>query len=719
MFSSPSSTRLKIVGTEGHSPESLRQEVDRGARFVIYSYNVSLLVVSFKRPTDIYFIRPGESRILKALPFTLISLVCGWWGIPWGIIYTFQSLHQNLTGGKDVTESLLATLNPPPVAPGEAAPPAPPPPPPRKPVSPRRVFATIGVVAAVAAIVYPCVCYFYGQNLSVALISGLKAPYSVELNGTAHQLRPGHPEVVTLAEGDFVLRGAPGAKDEQHFTAETSFFSRPFDRHVLVVNPDRTAVVYRETIAYHPTGATADPNEKATFDLHANQLSYFLPEPDYFIEEFPKTISMPSDSSAVSKTRIAALEDLPLEQTTSLLTEKLGYDATRNFLANQARVDPENERLQRLVISVLKPADCRALLESHLADRPLLVEWHRAYQYFMDRSFPAVDLATSYRQQMETDPGDGTLIYLYARLLLNPAEAAPFYARALHVQHPSFYAAYALGFDAFVAGHYAASLDFIERAKRGGVNVEALRLCERDDLLALGRKADALANVRELRRKDPADSELCADELLLTQSQAPDRVGGQRAIAAFVATLRSRFGAGDYSAVEGYLNARLSYGLGEEREAAGFSAKLQGPMNQFESAVARRDHAAAAKALAPVPELPSHYSWLLMLTAHAAGDTAAADGYFKQAVARLAAEDKSSRAAARHIAGGSAADHAALLLTPNYAEELRILFTALGVRFPAQREAYFARARELDHDPSFPHLLLTAVRKDPVSGSKL
>jgi len=107
-----SSKPLKIIGTEGLNAESIRHDVAHGARFVVYSYNFSLVVVSFKRSSNIYFVRAGQSSVIKGLPFTLFSAVCGWWGIPHGIIFTFQTLGTNLGGGKDVTESVLASLAP-------------------------------------------------------------------------------------------------------------------------------------------------------------------------------------------------------------------------------------------------------------------------------------------------------------------------------------------------------------------------------------------------------------------------------------------------------------------------------------------------------------------------------------------------------------------------------------------------------------------------------
>jgi hypothetical protein len=100
---------VKILGTEGMSKEAIRAEVDRGARFVIYQYCISIVFMSFKRPSEIYFVRAGEGAGGKGLKFTLLSCLCGWWGIPWGPIWTVQSIWLNSRGGRDVTQQIVAS----------------------------------------------------------------------------------------------------------------------------------------------------------------------------------------------------------------------------------------------------------------------------------------------------------------------------------------------------------------------------------------------------------------------------------------------------------------------------------------------------------------------------------------------------------------------------------------------------------------------------------
>jgi hypothetical protein len=101
----------KIVGMEDiKSGGQLQAEIQQGGRFVMYQYCISLLVITFKRSSNIYFISHEQSAVVRGLPFTLLSLVLGWWGIPWGPIYTIQSVWVNFKGGRDVTQEVLASM---------------------------------------------------------------------------------------------------------------------------------------------------------------------------------------------------------------------------------------------------------------------------------------------------------------------------------------------------------------------------------------------------------------------------------------------------------------------------------------------------------------------------------------------------------------------------------------------------------------------------------
>ncbi len=103
---------MQIRGIEGLTPDLMNFEIQRGGRFVLYPYCVSILILTFRRSSDIYFVREGESRVGRGLPWIVVTSLLGWWGTPWGPIYSIQSLVVNFKGGKDVTAEVSARLRP-------------------------------------------------------------------------------------------------------------------------------------------------------------------------------------------------------------------------------------------------------------------------------------------------------------------------------------------------------------------------------------------------------------------------------------------------------------------------------------------------------------------------------------------------------------------------------------------------------------------------------
>jgi len=102
---------MKINGIEGMTVAAVQTEVARGGKFVIFQYCISILVMTFRRSSDIYFIRAGEGTFGVSIGYTIVSILLGWWGIPWGPIYTIGAIITNLGGGKDITQEIMLMLN--------------------------------------------------------------------------------------------------------------------------------------------------------------------------------------------------------------------------------------------------------------------------------------------------------------------------------------------------------------------------------------------------------------------------------------------------------------------------------------------------------------------------------------------------------------------------------------------------------------------------------
>lgn len=93
----------EILGIEGKTSSQLRSELNQGGRFLVFTYVISLGIITFRRSSAIIYAAPGEAPWVKGLPYSLLSLLMGWWGIPFGLIYTPMAIYKNLSGGMDVT----------------------------------------------------------------------------------------------------------------------------------------------------------------------------------------------------------------------------------------------------------------------------------------------------------------------------------------------------------------------------------------------------------------------------------------------------------------------------------------------------------------------------------------------------------------------------------------------------------------------------------------
>lgn len=102
--------KVRIEELSKFSVEEINQYLADGARFVRFSYVISIIAMTFKRESGIYFLSKDVSAITVGWPYTLISLFFGWWGIPFGFIYTIEALIDN-SDGRDVTKDVIAALN--------------------------------------------------------------------------------------------------------------------------------------------------------------------------------------------------------------------------------------------------------------------------------------------------------------------------------------------------------------------------------------------------------------------------------------------------------------------------------------------------------------------------------------------------------------------------------------------------------------------------------
>ena len=88
----------------------MRAEVRQGARFVIFEFVLSFIIVTRRRSSPVFFVRPGESVFFKCLPYNLLTVLLGWWSFPFGPALTIGAVRDNLRGGYDVTPRVIEQI---------------------------------------------------------------------------------------------------------------------------------------------------------------------------------------------------------------------------------------------------------------------------------------------------------------------------------------------------------------------------------------------------------------------------------------------------------------------------------------------------------------------------------------------------------------------------------------------------------------------------------
>lgn len=66
---------------------------------VRYPYVVSAVVVTFRFESRPHTVYGADARYARGIPYLLVSLLFGWWGVPWGPVQTWRAIWDCLNGG--------------------------------------------------------------------------------------------------------------------------------------------------------------------------------------------------------------------------------------------------------------------------------------------------------------------------------------------------------------------------------------------------------------------------------------------------------------------------------------------------------------------------------------------------------------------------------------------------------------------------------------------
>lgn len=90
----------KLHNVKHLSHEQVADRLIEGATLVQFEYCISLIVITFTLQSGVYLIERNQKTGPYSWRYNLVTILLGWWGIPWGPIRSIRALRTNSNGGK-------------------------------------------------------------------------------------------------------------------------------------------------------------------------------------------------------------------------------------------------------------------------------------------------------------------------------------------------------------------------------------------------------------------------------------------------------------------------------------------------------------------------------------------------------------------------------------------------------------------------------------------
>jgi tetratricopeptide (TPR) repeat protein len=564
-------------------------------------------------------------------------------------------------------------------------------------------YVAAAIVLGLLAL-YLGVAIYRGQNRPVYLVNGWTKPYTVKVNGQEHQLQPGAHQKIDVPEGDVTVDWPDGGDGPQTVRVETSFWGRPFQHPVFVINPDRLAILERDETVY-----SAEPvNPDHPPEYHAGEVLHRFQPVDYEFEPFPPQIQAKA-GSRITKTRVGLIPVTDTQTRVFQAMTALPQDKWPAYVKRVVQLDPNDTFALTFLTSTLPPAEAIDFLRPGLALRPVRVEWHRIYQYLVEVVDPTKDLRPEYRKLIDETKRAPDAVYLLARLEDGP-EADKLYTEAASANPPSGQACAGLSYRHLARGEFADAVRWATKAHDLNPSDLAVRQRYLLALLAAERWADLL---KATDQRTPADGFLHLRYRLTAHVASGEAGAAEGEVNRAAAGPRGMNLAPQAAQMAAQMRLSLEQTLAEVKRDRAKYLELAGRMpgsNKFAVSLLRGDPKAAAAAAAaedhgPVTpnaarnwELEAERAGLLYLAGLKAKDAAFADAQWKRFAAALARGDREARLYAAFAEGKKPVDVArakSATITPSLK---RVVLAALARKFPEHAKDLDPLSKKLDFE---------------------
>jgi tetratricopeptide (TPR) repeat protein len=295
-----------------------------------------------------------------------------------------------------------------------------------------------------------------GQGRKVSVVNGLPIAYTATINGVEVPLQPFSHVTRSFPEGDLAVAVVDPKLQIPAGTAtiQTNFWARPFLSKTFLINPDQCAIVHWQKAYYASNPADAKPHEN---DLRVGQLLHEFGQIDHPFEEFPGQVKV-KQGGTTSRTRVSLMLPGPgrgVELPAMMAQAMLPDEAASRVLWTFANALPDSEMILAILSTRIPKPEMIEKLRPRLAERPVLVDWHRFYQNLSDAE---ANLVPEYEATLAKEPTNPDLMYLLGRIITDPDRELELFTKAAESTPPSSHARHAIGFRSLARGEFEPGL---------------------------------------------------------------------------------------------------------------------------------------------------------------------------------------------------------------------------------------------------------------------
>ena len=567
-------------------------------------------------------------------------------------------------------------------------------------------FQRHGAKAIVATIIAGLVTWYFSLAISkghhqVHVLNGTQTMYVVDIDGRQYHVPAMNMIEVGLGEGhhNVAVSEPAGLVKPTGMDIRTNFWKRPFSSRTFVLNPDRCAVVYLEEIEYssHPRPSSAQ--------WFTGQSAYEFKQPNHPFTDPPAKVTVDDKNGSETRTHLGMVGGLSAARIMALLEKEVGPEAAREWVSRYAPAAPEDYSGLALLYQHIKGEKLIEALRERLSDRPLRVEWHRFYQSAVEKERPDYDLAAEYRKLLDASPSDSALMYLYGRVLPDRRQMMDLFLRASQGPSPCEFALYALARDDLDDADFDKTLQHVRAARKIDAKNPQFAWIECEALEGLGKFDEEIAVIRAMEEHEVDDVFHVSNEVRLMVRKG-DAKGAKERIESFcqeVARLTDN-SQQTMDVARNMLEAAYYDSRGDMAEYQKCLTRQDTPEARARLALLNGKYDEAEKALADVEPETGNYA---LLAALAQGKSpAVSQRAWKKVVELLGQGTREDRKLSQELTKDKPPDPAVLRGWSGKPSERCIMLTALGMRYPQERDNYFRQARKLNYATGFPQRLI-------------